>query len=327
MMLIIRRPGRDPFFNIAAEEYLVKTLESDCFMVWLNNPSVVTGKHQNALAEVNVPFIHQHEIPVIRRISGGGTVYHDPGNINFTFISAGQKEKLVDYEKFLTPILEVLNNMGIPAKTGGKNAILVNDLKISGNSEHVFQNKVLHHGTLLFSSDLNRMDLVINPHREKYSDKAIQSVKSKVGNVRDYLKRTITIDDFMEKITQYIREKSAVVETRDLTATEVFDISTLVKEKYNTWQWNYGYSPAYNFRNRIHENGMAYEAELLVNNGIIQKTVIRIDKKLAPIDNFFENLLTGKRHDYQTIDNILRSENLLSGSNKFNLNLLLRLLF
>ena len=129
-MLIINRPQTDPYFNIAAEEYLLKQMEEDCFMLWQNQPSIIIGKHQNSLAEINYNFVKENNIPVVRRISGGGTVFHDLGNLNFTFISKGEKEKLVNFKKFTQPIIEVLNQMGVPARFEGKNDLRVSGLKI-----------------------------------------------------------------------------------------------------------------------------------------------------------------------------------------------------
>jgi len=326
-MLILRRPGKDPYFNIAAEEYLMKSVESDCFMLWQNDPSVIIGKHQNTLAEVNIPFVSDRNIPVIRRISGGGTVYHDEGNINFTFISTGLREKLVDYQKFLQPIVEALNQLGIRAKFHGKNDIRINEFKISGNSEHVYKNKVLHHGTLLFSSDLEMLNRVMNESPGKYSDKSVKSVRSKVARITDFLTVSISLDEFLQHIGQFISLKAANPEIRDLSPLEISEISRLAGEKYRTWNWNFGYSPPYIFRNQIQENQQVYCAELHVKSGIIEKTQIKINGKASEINNFFEYLLTGKRHDYHTIRDILHANGLHFNSNKFNFNILLQLLF
>ncbi len=158
-------------------------------MLWQNLPSIILGKHQNTLAEINYSFVKENNIPVVRRISGGGTVFHDLGNLNFTFISSGEKEKLVNFRKFTQPIIEVLNHMGIPACFEGKNDLRVNGLKISGNAEHVYRNKVLHHGTLLFSADLNYLNQAIKSVPERFKDKAVQSVRSKVANITDSKKK------------------------------------------------------------------------------------------------------------------------------------------
>ena len=190
-MLIINRPQTDPYFNIAAEEYLLKQMDEDCFMVWQNEPSIIVGKHQNTLAEINYSFAKENNIPVVRRITGGGTVFHDLGNLNFTFISSGEKGKLVNFKKFTQPIIEVLNQMGIPARFEGKNDLRVNGLKISGNAEHVYKNKVLHHGTLLFSTDLNFLKKAIKSVPERFQDKAVQSVRSKVANITDFIEYII----------------------------------------------------------------------------------------------------------------------------------------
>jgi len=178
-MLIVNRPHTDPWFNIAAEEYFLKNFQEDIFMLWQNEASIIVGKHQNTLAEINYPYVKENGIPVIRRISGGGTVFHDLGNLNFTFIQNGEKGKLVDFRKFTDPILAVLNKMGVPAVFEGKNDLRVDGLKISGNAEHVFKNRVLHHGTLLFSSVLNDLGKALKVKTDRFTDKAVKSIRFK----------------------------------------------------------------------------------------------------------------------------------------------------
>jgi lipoate-protein ligase A len=326
-MLIIRRPQKDPYFNLAAEEYLMKTASSDCFMLWQNDPSVMIGKHQNANAEINASQVSNLKIPVVRRISGGGAVYHDSGNINFTFISLGENEKLVDYRKFIQPIADVLNQMGIPALYEGKNDLKIDNLKISGNSEHVYKNRVLHHGTLLFSTDLRVLDEVLESHPEKYSDKSVRSVRSTVGLIRNFLKNPMTIETFMQNITDCISRSTGGVKIIDLSPADVVEIEKLKSEKYSTWQWNFGYSPDYVFNNEITENQKNHAVRLSVSHGIIQGWEIWIDGYVAGNNNFFEYLLTGRKHDYQVMKKLLESEVANNKPTSFNTNILLRLLF
>lgn len=326
-MLIIERSGKDPYFNVAAEEYLLKTINADCFMLWQNDPSIIVGKHQNALAEINLPFILDKKIPVIRRISGGGTVYHDHGNINFSFIKIGERDKLVDFRKFLNPIIGALNQLGIPATFEGKNDLRVNGLKISGNAEHVFRNKVLHHGTLLFSSDLKILNQVFTNNPEKFSDKSVKSVRSKVSNIADFLKEPLSVNQFMQRITEHIIQISEKADTISLTPDDIFEIDKLVNEKYSTWQWNFGYSPPYIFTNELKLEQVIYNIEIHITDGLINKTVIKINGKISAINNFFEYLLNGKKHEFYTLQNLLLSNRRFFESNNFNSNILLRLLF
>jgi lipoate-protein ligase A len=184
MLRCIQRTETDPYYNIAAEEYLLKTATTDTFMIWRNEPSVVVGKHQNALREINHDYIQSLNLPVIRRISGGGTVYHDPGNINFSFIYTGRKDNLVDFRHFTEPVIRFLQNSGLNAGFEGKNNIMVNGLKVSGNSAHIFRQKVLHHGTLLFNTDLDKLEKAISGGEKRFTDKAVRSVHAEVTNFR-----------------------------------------------------------------------------------------------------------------------------------------------
>lgn len=297
----------DPYFNIAAEEYLLKTMEEDCFMLWQNEPSIIVGKHQNTLAEINYHFVRENSIPVVRRISGGGTVFHDLGNLNFTFISSGEKEKLVNFKKFTQPIIEVLNQMGVPARFEGKNDLRVNGLKISGNAEHVFRNKVLHHGTLLFTADLDFLKKAIKSVPERFQDKAVQSVRSKVANITNFLDQDISIEVFKQKIINHIKNSSTETAEYSLTSVDIKSIENLVQEKYNTWRWNFGYSPAYILETKLYLYTQFIPARIFVKNGIIDNIELQ-DKKLAKAD-FFKKLLIGENHEYDSIKSILDINN------------------
>ena len=306
-MLIINRSQTDPYFNIAAEEYLLNNMEQDCFMLWQNEPSIIVGKHQNALAEINYSFVKENSIPVIRRISGGGTVFHDLGNLNFTFISSGEKEKLVNFKKFTQPIIEVLNQMGIPASFEGKNDLRVNGLKISGNAEHVYKNKVLHHGTLLFSADLGFLNQAIKSIPERFQDKAVQSVRSKVANISNFLKEDIPIETFKQKIISHIKSSNKGITEYSLSAEDLIAINNLVQEKYNTWQWNFGYSPGYMFETKLHLYKQIIPIEIFVKNGIINK--IELQGKTPININFLKKLLIGEHHEYDPMEALFLRNN------------------
>jgi lipoate-protein ligase A len=301
-MLIINRPQTDPYFNIAAEEYLFKNIDQDCFMLWQNEPSIIVGKHQNTLAEINYSFVKKNKIPVIRRISGGGTVFHDQGNLNFTFISSGEKEKLVNFKKFTQPIIKVLNQMNIPARFEGKNDLRVNGLKISGNAEHVYKNKVLHHGTLLFSSDLDYLNLAIKVVPEKFNDKAVKSVRSTVANITDFMESEVSIKTFKEKIIDHIKKNNAATNEYSLTQKDVMGINKLVKEKYKTWQWNFGYSPMYSFETKLKWFNQNYPAHIYVKNGIIEN--IEIKGSTNANVKLLQQYLIGKKHAYDDMDSL-----------------------
>ena len=156
-MICIHLKNTNPFYCLAAEEYLLKNFDDDIFMLWQSKDTVVLGKHQNALAEINYPFVRANNVTVARRISGGGTVFHDAGNVNFAFIKNVKSPAEISFKQFTQPVVEALALLGIEATSSGRNDLLIEGLKISGNAEHVFKNRVLHHGTLLFNSDLENL--------------------------------------------------------------------------------------------------------------------------------------------------------------------------
>jgi lipoate-protein ligase A len=282
-------------------------MEQDCFMLWQNEPSIIVGKHQNTLAEINYSFVKENYIPVIRRISGGGTVYHDLGNLNFTFISSGEKGKLVNFKKFTQPIIEVLNQLGVPARFEGKNDLRVNGFKISGNAEHVYKNKVLHHGTLLFSSDLDYMNQAIKSLPVKYKGKSVQSIRSKVENISAFLKDEISIEKFKKKITEYIKTTGTETITYSLSKEDMKAINQLVQDKYNTWQWNFGYSPGYMLETKLHLHKQIVTIGIFVKNGIIDNIDLQ-GKTDANID-FLKKLLIGEHHEYDSIESLFLRNN------------------
>ncbi len=326
-MVIVERPQTDPYFNIAAEEYLLKNLNQDCFMLWQNDPSVIIGKHQNALAEINLNLVRQRNIPVIRRISGGGAVYQDGGNLNFSFIKHGQEGRLVDFSGFLHPIVEALNQMGVPARHEGKNDIRVNGLKISGNSEHVHRNKVLHHGTLLFNSNLDMLNEMLRVKSHSFKDKSVKSIRSKVANISEFLDKPFSIEEFIERITDHINRKEKDVVYYSLTASDINGINDLVDEKYKTWEWNFGYSPDYFFKNQVTHQDIEYLIEMEVKMGVIKKVEIASERKIPGMSEVIKNLLIGTNHNYDDIKERIFKLNLNGETINFDANILLELLF
>lgn len=270
-MLIIRRHHTDPYFNLAAEEYILKEFDDDIFMLWRNGPSIIAGKHQNTLAEINLDFVKEHSIKVVRRISGGGTVFHDLGNLNFTFISTGREGHLVDFRRFTQPILDILQKLGIEARFEGRNDLTINGLKFSGNAEHVWKNRVLHHGTLLFSARMDHLSAALKVDPSKFSDKAVKSVRSRVTNISEHLMEPMDVMEFSALIEAHIAEIYPDAAYYDLTEEDHRRIQELVEKKYATWEWNFGYSPQYNFRKLVRtQKGGTLEFQLDVHDGIIR---------------------------------------------------------
>lgn len=305
MLQFLQRPDTDPYFNLAAEEYIFSTAVSDIFMTWRNDPSVIIGKHQNALKEINSTFIEKYKLPVIRRITGGGTVYHDPGNINFSFIFNGRKENLIDFRDFTMPVILFLKELGLNASFEGKNNITVNGLKVSGNSAHLHKYKILYHGTLLFDTDLEMLEKAIAGNEKLYTDKSVRSVRSKIINIKQLL--NIPLDEFINQFSAFIFNYYGGKTDIDLKEEDRKAILKLVKEKYRSYAWNYGYSPEYEFRNKWSYLEDEYTARLIVKEGKIEFAEITGPEYLRSIFGKLSDHLKGTRHERGLVANKLIS--------------------
>lgn len=303
-MLCIQLENNDPYFCLAAEEYLLKKFTDDIFMLWQSHDTIVVGKHQNALAEINYPFVRENNITVARRISGGGTVFHDSGNVNFAYIKNVSDTAEISFKKFTRPVVEALSKLNINAVNSGRNDLLVNDKKISGNAEHVFKKRVLHHGTLLFDSDLSTLGHSIKVVPGKYTDKAVQSNRSIVANIQPFLKDKITTEEFRKFLldVQLENEENSVYK---LSEEDNGAIQKLVDEKFKTWAWNFGYSPKYAFQNETRWGERTLNISLNVEKGWIAKTAISGDLFSAEKADLMNRKLPGKRHYFEDIKELL----------------------
>ena len=302
--LCINQSNTDPYFNLAAEEYFLKNFQEDFFMLWRSRPSVVVGKHQNTLAEINHEFVRTHQIPVARRLSGGGTVFHDPGNVNFTFIRNVKDISEVNFKVFTVPVIEALKKLSVDAYTTGRNDLLIDGKKISGNAEHVHRNRVLHHGTLLFDSHLEALKGALKVDLSKYEDKAVQSNRSAVTNISNYLPNPISVEGFTDFLFSEISQNYPEFQVYELTPEDTEVIEKLSIEKYQTWDWIFGYSPRYRFINSVNTANGAISVSLLVEKGHIAEVAFsgEIQDELAPK---LAEVLVGCRHDYETVKTAL----------------------
>ena len=300
-MICINDRHTDPYFNLAAEEYILKNFTDNCFMLWRNEPSVIVGRHQNALAEINTDYVKQNNIKVVRRLSGGGAVFHDLGNLNFTFIENAQNEKFIDFHKYTQPVIDVLQLLDIDARFEGRNDLVIDGKKFSGNAEHVYRNRVLHHGTLLFASELTDLSGALNANPAKFTGKAIQSVRSRVTNIGSHLKEALDVEQFRDMVLRYMMDNHSDCKLYRYNDSDMAAISKLRDEKYATWDWNFGQSPNYNMVNGIRTGGGFLEVHLDVQNGMIKRVRIFGDFfNIREIDDL-EQLLTGIPHNEASI--------------------------
>ncbi|WP_432724307.1 lipoate--protein ligase [Staphylococcus equorum] len=294
----------DPTLNLAMEEYVLKNMPKDdsYFLFYVNRPSIIIGKNQNTIEEVNKPYIDAHNIDVVRRISGGGAVYHDEGNLNFSFITDDDGNSFHNFKKFTEPIVEALKSLGVDAEMTGRNDIQVGKAKISGNAMVKVKERMFSHGTLMLNSELSEVQNALKVNPAKIKSKGIKSVRSRVANISEFLEEPIDIDDFKEIILKTIFGEADQVETYQLTDEDWKNIEKLSNEKYRTWGWNYGRNPKYNF-----------EREEKFEKGFVQ---IKLDVKQGRIEHarifgdFFgegdiaelENALEGTLHEFDSIE-------------------------
>lgn len=277
-MIYIESGSLNPYYNLALEEYILKSfdIKEDIVFLWRNTPTIVVGNNQNTIEEINMPFVNERQIKVVRRLSGGGAVYQDLGNLNFTFLISLEKPENIDIKKFAQPVTAALNKLGVPAELTGRNDITIEGKKISGNAQRLFQNKLLHHGTLLF--DVNLEDIVnsLKVGFDKIQSKGIKSVRSRVTNIKPYLKKEMDITGFWEAVLKELFQGNKVKQYF-LSAHDKEMINKLVGEKYSTWDWNFGFSPPYTIKNS--RRFPAGKAELLldIEKGKIKNCQIRGD--------------------------------------------------
>ncbi|NVO03230.1 MAG: lipoate--protein ligase [Bacteroidetes bacterium] len=308
-MRFIQNTSTNPYFNLALEEYILKEFSEDYFLIYRNEPSVIIGKHQNALAEINIEFVNKNKIKVARRLSGGGAVFHDLGNLNYTFITNGEKANLVNFKKFSQPIIDILNKIGVPAELEGKSDLKIHGLKFSGNAEHVYKNRVLHHGTMLFSSDISNLGKALADNSIHYIDNAVKSNRSEVTNIMNYLSSEINISDFEELIIGHINYEFLDFEEYFLTENDYEKIEILIDQKYSQWEWNYGYSPNYTFNKKLKKDFGSIEIYLGVEKGIIVEANIETNILNLEDSSKLEERLIGSPHSYSEVLTMLISIN------------------
>lgn len=245
-MINIINTSTNPRFNLALEEYALDKLHLDreLVIIWQNEPTVVIGRNQNTIEEVNRSYIEANGINVVRRLSGGGAVYHDMGNLNFTYIVPSGPNVVTNFQKFTEPVLEALQSLGVPAEFSGRNDLTIEGKKFSGNAQYWSKERLLHHGTILFNSDLSVVQAALQVKKEKLVSKGLKSVRSRVTNIYPYLKEPISVKQFKEILLKFLLQERDH-QNYKLSEGDLRAIKTLQEKRYNQWAWNYGHSPAF----------------------------------------------------------------------------------
>ncbi|MEX6265941.1 lipoate--protein ligase [Staphylococcus saprophyticus] len=307
MKFISNNDITDPTLNLAMEEYVLKNMPKDdsYFLFYVNRPSIIIGKNQNTVEEVNQPYIDEHGIDVVRRISGGGAVYHDTGNLNFSFVTDDDGNSFHNFKKFTEPIVEALQSLGVDADMSGRNDIQVGSAKISGNAMVKVKDRMFSHGTLMLNSELNEVQNALKVNPAKIKSKGIKSVRSRVANISEFLDEPLDIDRFKEIILKTIFGEATQVEEYILTDDDWKKIEQLSNEKYRTWEWNYGRNPKYNFeREEKFEKGFV-QIKLDVKKGRIEHAKIFGDFFGEGDITELENALEGTMHEFDSIEEAL----------------------
>jgi len=305
-MLSIFSPSNYAPFNIACEEYILKNFPEDVFLLYINNPSIIVGKHQNTLAEINYEWVRVHNIPVVRRLTGGGSVFHDPGNLNYSFLMNESEDFNRNFERYTKPILAVLQELGIPAVLEGRNDLTINGCKFSGNAKTNAFGKTLQHGTILFSSNISDLTAALKPREEKFNDKAVKSVQARVTNVSDHLPYPLSLQDFVTLVRAKVRTMYPDIQDYTFSLRDKEEIQALMNSKYDTWEWNFGKSPRYNLCHSLKTKVGIIEFYLLVNKGIIEEVNIYGDFFTNREISELENALCGIEHKPEKVAKVLK---------------------
>jgi lipoyltransferase and lipoate-protein ligase len=257
---------------MALEEYCFRKLihHDKVFILWRNEPSIILGKFQNTLEEINMSYVRENGIHVVRRISGGGAVYHDYNNLNYTIISNEEKGFEFDFKSFAEPVMETLESLGVKVHLSDRNDILINGKKISGNAQAYIRGRIMHHGCLLFNSKLNVLSRALEASKDEFESKGVKSVRSSVDNIYPHLAEKITIEEFADCILQQMKLRFPDMKEYTLSDDELAEVEMISNDKFSSWDWNFGNSPKYTIKRRT---GFA-ASELLVcadiKNSIIE---------------------------------------------------------
>ncbi|HGA2271369.1 TPA: lipoate--protein ligase [Streptococcus agalactiae] len=302
-MKYIVNTSNDPAYNVALEAYAFQKLTDidEIFILWINEPAIIIGRHQNTIQEINKEFIDKNGIHVVRRLSGGGAVYHDLNNLNYTIISNNTQEGAFDFQTFSKPVIDTLAKLGVKAEFTGRNDLEINGQKFAGNAQAYYKGRMMHHGCLLFDVDMSVLGQALKVSKDKIESKGIKSVRARVTNIVDHLSDKITVQEFSDAILAQMKEEYPEMDEYVLSDAELSEIQAMRDNQFATWDWTYGKAPEY-----IIERGVRYPAGKITTYANVENSTIKSVKifgdffGVKPVDDI-EKMLEGVRYDYKDV--------------------------
>jgi len=297
----------NPCFNHGVEEYFLHNSQEDIFILWINKPTILIGRNQNAFAEINQHFVKKHNIEVVRRLSGGGAIYNDENIIQFTFITKRNQGSIKEsFTTFVTPIIEALQSLGIDARFSGRNDIVINDKKVSGNAQYYTKDKILHHGSILFDGDLSVLSRALNPRKIKFIDKTVSSVRSRVANIKEFLLEPMDVYEFKSYLENYICKTYKIEDKYELTSDDIQAIKEIADNRYNSKEWNFGKNERYSIKHEVKfPDCGVIEYNLNIENNIITNLSLFGDYFSYKNIQSIEELFIGINYDRESIEKVL----------------------
>lgn len=309
MYFVDNRGITDARINLALEEYVFrnKPVDDDVLLFYVNSPAIIIGRNQNTIEEINPGVVEQRGIKVVRRVSGGGAVYHDLGNLNFSVMTPNVSGRFNRYDTFTKPVIEVLQSLGVPAELSGRNDILADGRKISGNAQFATATRMFSHGTLLYDSNLDDVTEALRPRPGKVESKGMKSIRSRVANISEFISQPMTVNELRLKILDAIFGSTELerIPTIKLDEADWKAVEELVASKYDTWAWNFGENPASNVQHAIRFPSGEIDARIEVQEGRIAGIRIFGDFMGRQDVTELEALLTGKVYDRKSVANAL----------------------